>query len=1420
MPTSGSMTGWRLATTLLLLATAAPPAAGQQENPIYVDISPGAWTVFQLAREQAAENVGEAVRLYQELLDEHGAKLIPVHEVEDDEFIAVRRRVLADLRADESLLARYRLMQSSEARRLLETGAVGRLAETRPLTEAGLDAILRRAQSALESARFHAAVAWLEEAIDHPDLTERRAAHCWYMLGLASHYLEPETGAAATARATEAAEMLTSLGAEGRRCLAELDRLRADGPGPERAPGRTPLDTTDATDLEDIVGQTIWSVALDQSLLNRRFGDPAGDRPPPTSGFERRRRRGELATVAATVAGSVVYVNEGHTIRALDRFTGRDIWERAFTDRPNQAILDRDTEEAGDMNLIAVEGDSLVTLTGHARAASRSSDGRVLCLDARTGRPRWATSLTRIGGDEEYEGLFPHGAPIVSEGVVYVLARKVTGQMLTGCYAVALDLDTGGLRWIRHIASSGSKIRNARPFSTLVRDRGHLFVASPVGAVACLDMRSGRIRWLHRYSVPVNIRGRQRQPWELGGPVVAGDRVIALTPDQRRVVVYDRETGSELESYDARSSSGWSSPSYLLADGDLVFAVGSEIRAFHVDALGFPVWRLPAPAQSRADPRQPLPVGLERDATPERMRLVGRVQIVDGSIIVPTLEGLLFVEPGVGRVAHRLDIDAAGNPVAVGAQLILAGADTLDVYMSLGRAEAMLRERIAAASDDAEPAMSLLQLGMRVSDLPMALEGATLALEAIERGSAGPTDLRRELFAMLLEIHRRRLTTTDGEGDSLYTLIGRVAATTEQRVEYLLAYGDGLSERAPAQAVETWQSILSSPAFAATVRRESGLLRPARHWVAERLRRLIADHGPAVCAPQADFARQTLLHLVETRPDDHEAMLALAREFPFADASVDAALRAADVLRARGEVRRPLAALSAAYHAWPDDARRRRLLGAFVELCVEAEMPEAARAMLAALVRLANDPMLDSTSGPRRAGVWLAALEAQGRVPRRPQRLARVGLVDRPADVLDGRLLRRVDHAIVGVAPDRALIYDGIELRLVTSASMTPSWSVALDDEDAQLLLHDDDELLVWLGSQTEDPRVVALDPATGARRWTSPPLGELVEEPWTQARGVLSQMPNGLPFDPRTTVPAVDADTIYLARRSGAIAAMERSGGGVLWTVDRTLEQVHDVLAHPFGLVLVGRDRRLDARGGSGELEPRLLVLDPRSGETMHRLHPHAGVLWLAADPFGSLVCASAKGIELVDLLQGRRRWTNVAFDAMETHRGWLLDDRVVTETRSNELVALGLEDGIVSAPFDTAVRGTWEPDALHDLHRWGDAVVARYRDRIIRYSADGGVLGADVISDSRDYRLLLPAEGLMLVVSQFDTSQEQIPGEVGRRTQRTYRIYALSESGRLEGDVIEPPPTTNRVVDGVAIDGWVLLSTSTEVLALPLPR
>ncbi len=188
------MTAYRSRLPLLLIVASmlivGPRAAfGQQDNPVYVDDSPRAWELFLLAGDQVADNLSEAVRLYQELLDDYGMNLLPMTRTATDHFTAVRGRVLDKVSGNQRLLQRYRIAQQAEAARLLQGGRLQRLALTRSLTESGLEALLRLAQADLESARFYSALDWLWQAQGHPDLDAHRAAHCWYMIGAAASYI-------------------------------------------------------------------------------------------------------------------------------------------------------------------------------------------------------------------------------------------------------------------------------------------------------------------------------------------------------------------------------------------------------------------------------------------------------------------------------------------------------------------------------------------------------------------------------------------------------------------------------------------------------------------------------------------------------------------------------------------------------------------------------------------------------------------------------------------------------------------------------------------------------------------------------------------------------------------------------------------------------------------------------------------------------------------------------------------------------------------------------------------------------------------------------------------------------------------------------------------------------------------------------
>src|SRR5687767_8381393 len=127
-----------LISALALGLTLGPRAAAQQDNPVYVDDSPQARELLRQARDQTRENASEAVRLYQELLDDFGLRLVPSSDVGGEQFSSTRQRVLAALSADQNLLDRYRLVQTPAAEQLLQNGELVKAAMAYTLTEPGL----------------------------------------------------------------------------------------------------------------------------------------------------------------------------------------------------------------------------------------------------------------------------------------------------------------------------------------------------------------------------------------------------------------------------------------------------------------------------------------------------------------------------------------------------------------------------------------------------------------------------------------------------------------------------------------------------------------------------------------------------------------------------------------------------------------------------------------------------------------------------------------------------------------------------------------------------------------------------------------------------------------------------------------------------------------------------------------------------------------------------------------------------------------------------------------------------------------------------------------------------------------------------------------------------------------------------------
>ncbi len=1410
---------WQLAVLCMVAGLMTGRHAAAQANPVYVDDSPQAWELFRQAVDQSAENTGEAVRLFQQLLDEFPLRLIPAFESAEGHYRSVRGRVLDQISSNPELLERYQLIASAEAARMLEAGDVERLAITRALTMSGLKALLRLGQHDLERARFASAISWLDEAINHPAISLEQESHAWYMLGVAAGY------SGNLALLQEARQALASIGETAAEHHARLDALDglSDLPG---SAGVDVMQISESGDLADVVAHSIWNVTLDRSLLRRRLfnGGQGADMLNPV--VQQRRLSGRMMTAAPTVVGSTVYISEGHRIAALDRFTGNVRW--MHDNPPSLSTAGRgDSSAVLDMNIIAVKNGTLVALYGHAQETSRTDDGRVICLDAATGDRRWIRRINRINAVDEYDGLFAYGTPIIADGRVFLLGRKVSQQNLTSVYVLALDEQDGSLDWIRYITSSGTVRRTpGRPFSSLVYRDGELLVASPIGAIAKLTARTGQIQWLRRFSVPITLpfQDAERRPWEISTAAWTPRGVLAIQPDQTRVVLLDHHTGEQIDSFAASPNIGWGSPNYLLSNDRLVYAIGSDVRAFRIDDLATPSWQLPSPMVSSLENFD----GMERpsDFGPQQLDINGRVQLTDRSLIVPTSTGVIVADNETGYVHQTLDLHGmtGGNPLAHDSQLLLAGSDELHAFMSFARAEEMLRERLDAEPDDPDPALSLVRLAVRVRNIDLMLEGAAIAMKRIDAAPGGTARAHRdELFSMMLAVNLRELTQDRDPGEAFFDRLGQVATSDAQRAEHRLAWGDWLLGVEPSSAADVYQQILDDTSLAMVTRVEDDLLQTGARWASQRLLMLQRLATDQIYRTHSTAAATQLTEITSEATPDPERLLALADRYPLASAAIDARLLAAEVFVSAGDTTRAMSALLDGYRLMPTDDAAAALLGRYIALCESAGRISSAWEMLS-FVREEHTTarLLGHEDGPRLASRWQN--EMGGLLDR--QREVRVGNVDGLADAIPGRIVTRLTDNPASrrhhASADAFLIERDARLTLIDASTLEEQWTADFEVAAPTVLQHTDDLLVIWAATDPQDPHAVGLDPATGEQLWTTPRLSEVIGDvvrDLNQARAIRDRLGGNDPFDPRQTLPLLARDRMVLIRRTGGVAAFDIADASqAIWTRPTTMEQVHFAIMNEHAIVLAGAAAARGGRRGA----PVVLALDPDNGEMLWQSRSLASeqVRWLVDVGSGRLLCGSEGGIVACDLLTGEPLWANVGYAATDAQRAWPVGGNVIFETQSS-LQGINATTGLVTQPFEGPATADWNPfDVQEVLPVEGqDMAFVRFIRRVVVFTSDGRVLGADIVNEDRDYRWIIPTVDRLIVISGR-AEQSLVRDARGRRTQYFYRIYTMSRNGRLEDRPHDLPPLRRRIRSVDIVNGRVLMSSENDqTLVIPAP-
>ncbi len=274
---------------------------------------------------------------------------------------------------------------------------------------------------------------------------------------------------------------------------------------------------------------------------------------------------------------------------------------------------------------LAYDGGRLFVTTGY---------GQLVAVDARSGGVIWRQSVESAIS----------GAPIVSGGTVYVMARNATGWAIRASDGRAL-WQTGGTPAVAGVmghatpAAQGNKV--IFPFAS--------------GQLLAMDSASGEQLWSAQVGGSRTGRAIGLLRDVGGDPVIVGNRVIAGTTSGH-TAAFDLETGAM--EWNARNGAA----NNVTPAGNAIFAINDQAQLVRLDAAnGLPVWTINLP-----------------EFTDNKVKKQDRVYahfgptLAGGRLYVASTDGNLRVfDPRSGALIGRADIPggAAAAPVVAGQTL-------------------------------------------------------------------------------------------------------------------------------------------------------------------------------------------------------------------------------------------------------------------------------------------------------------------------------------------------------------------------------------------------------------------------------------------------------------------------------------------------------------------------------------------------------------------------------------------------------------------------------------------------------------------------------------------------------------------------------------------------------------------------------
>lgn len=455
-----------------------------------------------------------------------------------------------------------------------------------------------------------------------------------------------------------------------------------------------------------------WSGEIGTRCWKVDTGDDTAATPsrPSTVGRNVAAPRGvRLPAGQPLVVGSLVLARTTRRLVAIDRTSGRQVWEYPWggeaeveTPSPGSRIV-RSASPAlvqqqrayldAAYGQFATDGRMVFLIDGLTQASSRSTpmivmvngratvsraepkaDNRLVALELRKeGKLAWSVGASSGENEPALAGAFFLGAPLVEGDRLYVLAEIDAEIRLC-----ALDAATGRLRWSTALAVperpiTDDPIRRLAGATPSLAD-GILVCPTSAGAVVAVDRLSRSPLWGYQYPTTANSNRNlmlRMAGIRLGSSIkvpllsvdatatIVGNRVIVAPVESEELLCLDLRTGELI----------WkrTMDNLLLvagSSGQTVMTVGGdELMAWDL-ASGKPAW-------------EEWSVKL-----PDGVNVSGRGVFAGEYYYLPTTApAILKIDVGTGRIAGKLPVQGTpGNLVAWQSLLVSQSVAAIEAY--------------------------------------------------------------------------------------------------------------------------------------------------------------------------------------------------------------------------------------------------------------------------------------------------------------------------------------------------------------------------------------------------------------------------------------------------------------------------------------------------------------------------------------------------------------------------------------------------------------------------------------------------------------------------------------------------------------------------------------------------------------------